>query len=99
MNSSLLHNSGLRASGDNQQGSLSLSIAEEDNLEEGAMDPTELTASLLQFLEENAAFIKCPQENCGYIFERVENAETPAGITVSFRVDIHIGCVLTSSSG
>lgn len=83
MNSSLLHNSGLRASSDNQQGgALSLSLAEEDNLEEGAMDPTELTASLQQFLEENAAFIKCPQENCGYIFERVENSETPAGITV-----------------
>jgi hypothetical protein len=84
MSSSFLGSS-LRASGDNQlnqSGGLSLSRAEDDNLEEDPLAPVELTASLLEFLEENADFIKCPQENCGYIFERVENGEIPQGVTV-----------------
>ena len=51
-----------------------------------------LTDSFLQFLNENASFVRCPNEKCGFVFERVETREIPIGLTVGVCVCVR-ACV------
>jgi hypothetical protein len=52
--------------------------------EEGGEESSniDLTESFLEFLNANSCFVRCPNEKCGFVFERVENQEIPSGITV-----------------